>query len=129
MNDTDRALSPTAEDFVAGADVPVEPVSAIEGAPEAAGHLGIKALMVGDGVLVMEAHREKGLIDPEHCHEDHESICYLVSGRMRVVIAGEEFIARPGDIWKHRPGVPHYHETLEDSLQIEIKSPARKTWS
>jgi quercetin dioxygenase-like cupin family protein len=132
MTDTatenDRKLAPTKADFVPGGSVPVQPVTSIEGAKEA-GHLGIKALMVGEGVLVMEAHREKGLIDPEHSHEDHESICYLVSGRMRVVIAGEEFIAEPGDIWKHRPGVLHYHETLEDSLQIEIKSPARKTWS
>ena len=128
MTKSDRELSPTKEDFLAGDDIPVQPVSAIEGAMEA-GHLGIKALMVGAGVLVMEAHREKGLIDPEHKHDDHESICYLVSGSMRVVIAGEEFIAKPGDIWKHRPGVLHYHETLENSLQIEIKSPARKTWS
>ena len=128
MTNTDRALAPTKADFVAGTEVLVEPVSAIGGAREA-GHLGIKALMVGEGVLVMEAHREKGLIDPEHSHDDHESICYLVRGRMRVVIDGEAFIAEPGDIWKHRPGVPHYHETLEDSLQIEIKSPARKTWS
>ena len=84
--------------------------------------------MVGDNVLVMEAHRERGLVDPEHAHDDHESICYLVRGRMRVVIDGKEFIAQPGDVWRHRPGVSHYHETLEDSLQIEIKSPARKTW-
>ena len=84
--------------------------------------------MVGKDILVMEAHREKGLVDPEHAHDDHESICYLVRGRMRVVIDGKEFIAQPGDVWRHRPGVSHYHETLEDSLQIEIKSPARKTW-
>ena len=46
MTNTDRALAPTKADFVAGTEVPVEPVSAIEGAREA-GHLGIKALMVG----------------------------------------------------------------------------------
>ena len=26
------------------------------------------------------------LVGKEHAHHDHESICYLVSGRMRVVI-------------------------------------------
>ncbi len=128
MGKDDRALAPSLQDFIAGGAVAVEPVSAIEGAKET-GKLGIKPLMVGQDVLVMEAHRKQGLIDPEHSHDDHESICYLVSGRMRVVIDGEEFIAEPGDSWRHRPGVPHYHETLEDSLQIEIKSPARKTWS
>ena len=126
MKDDERALSPTGADFVSGSGIPIEPVMAIEGA--GVGNLGIKPLMVGDNVLVMEAHRERGLVDPEHAHDDHESICYLVSGRMRVVIDGKEFIAQPGDVWRHQIGVPHFHETLEDSLQIEIKSPARKTW-
>jgi len=124
----DRIQHPTAADFVTGADVPIDPVGALEGLP-GKGNLGIRPLMVGEDMLAIEVHREKGLIDPEHSHDDHESICYLVRGRMRVVIAGEEFIAGPGDIWKHRAGVPHYHEALEDSLQIEFKSPPRKTWS
>ena len=127
MKDDERALSPTEADFVSGSGIPIEPVMAIEGGAEV-GNLGIKPLMVGDNVLVMEAHRERGLVDPEHANDDHESICYLVSGRMRVVIDGKEFIAQPGDVWRHQIGVPHFHETLEDSLQIEIKSPARKTW-
>ena len=127
MKDDQRALSPTGADFVSGSGIPIAPVMAIEGGAEV-GNLGIKPLMVGDNVLVMEAHRERGLVDPEHAHDDHESICYLVSGRMRVVIDGKEFIAQPGDVWRHQIGVPHFHETLEDSLQIEIKSPARKTW-
>ncbi len=124
----ERRLPATENVFVRGDSVAADRVSAIEGATEA-GDLAIKPLMVGDDVLFMEVHRGKGLIDPEHAHHDHESICYLVKGRMRVVIAGEEFIAHAGDIWKHRPGVLHYHEALEDCVQIEIKSPPHKTWS
>ncbi len=123
-----RIQAPTTADFVTGADVPIDPVRTLEGLP-GRGNLGIKALMAGEDMLAMEVHREKGLVDPEHSHDDHESICYLVRGRMRVVIAGEAFIAGPGDIWKHRAGVPHYHEALEDSLQLEFKSPACKTWN
>lgn len=123
-----RIQAPTTADFVTGADVPIDPVRTLEGLP-GRGNLGIKALMAGEDMLAMEVHREKGLVDPEHSHDDHESICYLVRGRMRVVIAGAEFIAGPGDIWKHRAGVPHYHEALEDSLQLEFKSPPCKTWN
>ena len=90
--------------------------------------LAIKSLLASESALLMEVHRDKGLIDPEHAHPDHESICYLVSGRMRVFIDGEAFEAGPGDAWIHPAGVPHYHETLEDSVQIEIKSPPRRTW-
>lgn len=128
MSADGRHLAPSADDFIAGASVPAEPVTAIEGATEQGGKLAIKPLMVGADTLVMEVHRKQGLIDPAHHHPDHESICYLVSGRMRVIIEGREFIAGPGDIWKHRPGVTHYHEALEDCVQIEIKSPAIKTW-
>ena len=92
MSDNDRTLTITRFDFVPGSSVTLEPVKSIEGTDES-GHLEIKPLMVGTDVLVMEAHREKGLVDPEHIHDDHESICYLVRGRMRVVIDGQEFIA------------------------------------
>lgn len=127
MAKQDRHIDPTAADFVAAGAVPIEAVSALEGAPETGG-IGIRPVMVGADAMLMEVHRKKGLIDPEHSHDDHESICYLVSGRMRVVIAGESFIAEPGDSWIHRAGVRHYHETLEDSVQLEVKSPPRKPW-
>jgi len=125
-----RTLPKTTQHFVANASIPAQAVKALEGMPEGdGGHLSIKPLMVGQDMVFLEVHREKGLIDPEHSHPDHESICYLVKGKVRVVIAGEEFIASPGDTWIHPAGVPHYHEALEDSVQIEIKSPPKKTWT
>lgn len=130
MNDADRIPIPTRERFVRNADVPADAVSALEGKPECTpgAALAIKALLTSPDMLFMEVHRDKGLVDPEHAHPDHDSICYLVRGRMRVVIDGESFIAEPGDAWIHPAGVPHYHETLEDSLQVEVKSPPRKAW-
>ena len=128
MTKDDRRIAATESDFIAAGSIPIEAVSALEGARETGG-IGIRPVMVGAETMLMEVHRKKGLIDPEHSHDDHESICYLLSGRMRVVIAGENFIAEPGDTWIHRAGVLHYHETLEDSVQLEVKSPPRKPWS
>ncbi len=128
MNKNDRRIASTETDFIAAGSVPIDTVSALEGARETGG-IGIRPVMVGADTMLMEVHRKKGLIDPEHSHDDHESICYLVSGRMRVVIASETFIAGPGDTWIHRVGVLHYHEAMEDSIQLEIKSPPRKPWS
>ncbi len=127
MSKPDRRLPPSPRPFVRAAEVAAVKVGRIEGAAEM-GELSIKPLVVGDEMACITVIRKKGLRDPEHAHPDHESICYLVSGRMRVVIAGEAFIAEPGDCWLHKPGVLHYHETLEDSVQLEIKAPPTKTW-
>ena len=123
----DRHMAPSAKPFIKAGEVATVEVSALEGrALERA--LAITPMLVGRDMMFMEVRRPKGMIDPEHSHDDHESICYLVSGRMRVVIDGEAYEAGPGDVWVHGPGVKHYHETLEDSLQIEIKSPPRRAW-
>lgn len=45
-----------------------------------------------------------------------------------LVIGGKEFIAEAGDAWIHPRGVPHFSEALEDCIQVEVKSPPRKTW-
>lgn len=128
-NETLRRLPPSTTRFSRNADVAADAVTSLEGQGQnASGALAIKPLIVGEDTLLMEVHRARGLVDAEHVHPDHESICYLVSGKMRVVIDGESFIAEPGDSWIHPAGVPHYHETLEDSVQIEVKSPPMRPW-
>ena len=127
MAQSERDLPASAQPFAAPESVVARPIGAIEGH---AGYAGatVKPMLVGEAMVLLEIHRPKGLLDPEHVHRDHESLCYLVSGRMRCVIDGREFIAEPGATWLHRPGVRHFHETLEDSVQIEIKSPPKRTW-
>ena len=127
MDATERHPTPSPNRFVRGDSATPQKVTHIEGAAEA-GDLAIKPMIVGEDMLFMEVHRAKGLIDPLHSHSDHESMCYLLSGRLKVEIDGESFIAEPGDAWVHPPGVPHRHEALEDCVQIEVKSPPSKTW-
>ena len=122
-----RAMTPTPALFCDGQAVAVERIAAVEGVAEH-GDLRVKVLHVGDALLVLEVFRGKGLIDPLHQHDDHESCGYLIEGQMRVVIGGEEFIAGPGSSWRHPVGVPHLSEALTDCRQIEVKSPPKKTW-
>lgn len=124
----ERALQAMAEVFRTDADIPEVRAARIEGAEEQ-GHLSVKVLMVTDDVLMMKIFRKKGLVDPVHQHDDHVSVATLISGKMRMVIGDEEFIAEAGSVWQHPPGVPHYSEALEDCVQIEVKSPPKKTWS
>ena len=123
-----RLLPKSAGVFFSGAAAPVDRMTTLEGAASA-GEMTIKPLVVGDGMLLIELFEAKGVRVPEHTHDDHESIVYLVKGSMRLVIDGREFIARAGDAWLHPRGVPHWSETLEDCVAIEIKSPPRKTWT
>jgi quercetin dioxygenase-like cupin family protein len=123
-----RLLPKSAGVFFPGAAAPVDRMTTLEGAASA-GEMTIKPLVIGDDMLLIELFEAKGVRVPEHTHDDHESIVYLVKGSMRLVIDGREFIARAGDAWLHPRGVPHWSETLEDCVAIEVKSPPRKTWS
>jgi quercetin dioxygenase-like cupin family protein len=125
---TDRTLEPLDAVHRHPAELVEETVRAIEGVVQQ-GHLSVEVLMVTEAMVMMKVRREKGLIDPSHVHEDHESVATLISGRMRNYIGDEEFISEAGSVWRHPPGVVHSSEALEDCVQIEVKTPARKTWA
>lgn len=128
MDDPARMMQALATVFRKDADIPEEKIHAVEGAVEQ-GELSLKVLMVTDDFVLLRAWRGKGLIDPIHQHDDHESVATLLSGRLKMRIGDKEFIAEPGDVWRHPVGVPHFSEALEECVQLEIKSPARKTWT
>lgn len=128
MNENDRMLAKTLGYFAQRDSIPAERLDTVEGVKEQ-GHVEVRKLLVGDEILLLHVFRKKGLIDPVHKHMDHESMGYLISGRLKLVIGGEEFIAEPGTAWMHPVGVDHFSEALEDVEQIEIKSPPRKTWT
>ena len=41
-----------------------------------------------------------------------------------MTVGQEEYILGPGDVCRHPAGVPHGVEGIEDSVVVEIKSPA-----
>jgi quercetin dioxygenase-like cupin family protein len=126
--DTDpRYLEPTKDFFTTLAALTPERLGAVEGI-KPQGKVVVRRAMVGNEILMLHVLREKGLIDPLHQHDDHETVAYLIRGRLRLVIGGKEFIAEPGTSWIHPRGVPHFSEALEECEQLEIKSPPRKTW-
>lgn len=130
MNDTAsaRALARTESVFVEGASFPPVRMNVLEG-HASTGRVDLKPLMVGDEMVMVEIREAAGVKVPNHSHDDHESIVYLVSGRMELVIGDLTFIAQSGDAWRHPVGVPHSSVALEDCVAIEVKSPPRKTWN
>ena len=107
-----------------------EDITSVEGTPipDVDGMLSMKVLMATEHVIVLRAERKKGLKDPKHKHDDHDTVSTLVSGKLEVHVGDESFMCEPGAVWRHRPGVPHWSDTLEDSVVIEIKTPPVKTW-
>jgi quercetin dioxygenase-like cupin family protein len=108
MDQTQRALQKTQELYVDGAKFTPIAMSVLEG---------------------HEITEKAGVRVPSHSHDDHESVVYLIKGRMTLTIGDQTFEAKAGDVWCHPIGVSHTSVTLEDSVAIEIKSPPRKTWN
>ena len=98
-------------------------LTTIEGLPFK-GNVTMKVMMAGDNMNMLEIRYPAGSSSPPHAHQ-HESVCYVISGRIKGTIEGESVILNPGDACRHPEGVEHSVEALEDSLILEIKSPAQ----
>ena len=86
-----------------------------------------KTLTYGQNTLLSEFKLAKGSIVPPHTHP-HEQTGYMISGRMQFDIAGEKYLAEPGDSWCIQRDVQHSVDVLEDSLIVEIFSPVREEY-
>ena len=105
------------------ADVEAITVSAVEGKPVYNGVMLVKPLIKGDEMTFLEIHYAAGVGAPLHAHT-HESIAYVVKGKVKSTVGADEFIMGPGDVCRHPIGVLHGLEAIEDSVVVEIKSPA-----
>jgi quercetin dioxygenase-like cupin family protein len=83
----------------------------------------VKPLIKGDEMTFLEIHYTAGVGAPLHSHT-HELIAYGVTGKVRSTVGSEAFIMGPGDVCRHPKGVLHGLEAIEDSVVVEIKSPA-----
>lgn len=105
------------------ADVKAIEVTAVEGKAAYGGALLVKPLIKGDEMTFLEIRYAAGVGAPLHTHT-HESIAYVVKGKVKSTVGGEEFIMGPGDVCRHPKGVLHGLEAIEDSIIVEVKSPA-----
>jgi quercetin dioxygenase-like cupin family protein len=98
-------------------------VKAVEGKPTYGGELMVKPLIKGDEMTFLEIRYAPGVGAPLHTHT-HESVVYVVRGKVKSTVGTEEFVMGPGDACRHPKGVLHGMEAIEESLVVEIKSPA-----
>lgn len=105
------------------ADVKAVNVKAIEGERIYGGNLLVKPLIKGDEMTFLEIHYTPGVGAPLHVHT-HESLAYVVKGKVKMTVGSEVYVLGPGDVCRHPKGVLHGVEALEASVMVEIKSPA-----
>ncbi|MBX9590337.1 MAG: cupin domain-containing protein [Hyphomonadaceae bacterium] len=104
-------------------DAKVIRVGMLEGRPVYGGELQVKLRVRGDEMVLLEIFYAAGVGTPLHSHT-HESVIYLVSGKLKATIEDKTFVMMPGDTCRHPAGVLHGAEALEDAVILECKSPA-----
>lgn len=107
--------------YMENTQVPSQPVHIIEGQPNT-GTVFVKPLMQGDTMALLEVRMKAGVSSSLHAHA-HESMLYVVSGRLRTRVGNESFVLGPGDACRHPRAATHRVEALEDTVFVEVKSP------
>lgn len=88
-----------------------------------------RVLITGQRLQLVELHLDKGFYHPRHNHPEHESLGYVISGRLQMGIGDQECILESGDAWHHRIGVYHWTRAVEDTHAVEIHAPPRPEFS
>lgn len=88
------------------------------------GNVIMKPLIAGDQMTLLEIQYAPGAGAPLHVHR-HETLAYVVKGKVKMTVGSEEYVLGPGDVCLHPEGVPHGVEGVEQSVVVEIKSPAQ----
>jgi quercetin dioxygenase-like cupin family protein len=78
-------------------------------------------------MTILRVTFKQGGIVPLHQHI-HEQVTLPMQGTLRVELEGKEFILNAGDVFRIPSDVPHLVEALEDSVGIELFTPAREDW-
>jgi quercetin dioxygenase-like cupin family protein len=80
------------------------------------------------GMTIVQISYKQGAVVPLHSHV-HEQATTLVAGALRLEVADQPIVLRPGETLCVPSNVPHMAEALEDSRAMEIFVPARTDWS
>lgn len=86
----------------------------------------IKTLKKDDSMLMSESILKKGVKLPQHSHPSVKT-GYLLKGKIRLYINGYVRELIPGSSWCIQDHLKHWAEILEDSVVIEVFSPAKES--
>ncbi|MFI5607129.1 cupin domain-containing protein [Amycolatopsis sp. NPDC051903] len=97
-------------------------VSTVEGQALVGGTAFVRERERAAHGLVYEIRYPAGVVSPVHSH-DHDSVSYVLEGRLTGEVDGEPGEFGPGDTVVHPRGVPHRVTAIVDSRWLEFKAP------
>lgn len=109
------------------ADAELHEITKVEDRPLSS-PAAVRVLSEGEEMILLEVRMPPHQGSPAHVH-DHESVGYLVAGSAVTEVGGVRHELRPGDGFRHPPGVEHSMTALEEGATwLEVKSPPARTW-
>ena len=79
------------------------------------------------GLTIARLHLLKNAVVPEHSHV-HEQVATVERGALKFFIEGKELVLHAGESLAIPSQVPHGVEALEDTVVVDVFSPARDDW-
>jgi quercetin dioxygenase-like cupin family protein len=76
-------------------------------------------------MTLMRLALKKGAVVATH-HHVHEQVSTITSGTLRFEVNGEELTLRAGDVLFIPSAVPHLVEAMEDTISLDVFTPARE---
>jgi quercetin dioxygenase-like cupin family protein len=86
-----------------------------------------RRLITGEQLMIAHVYLKEGAIVPEHAHHN-EQLTYILEGKLRFTIDGEEIDVGAGEVLTIPAHVPHAAVALEDTLDVDVFTPPREDW-
>ena len=86
-----------------------------------------RKIIAGQKLMLAEFSTRKGAVVPPHKHV-HEQVSFVLKGRVKFTVGGEERLTKRGDIVVIPPNVEHSAVTVEDSIGLDVFTPLREDY-
>jgi quercetin dioxygenase-like cupin family protein len=89
-----------------------------------------RRLIPAERMTLGHVYLDQGCVVPKHSHEN-EQLTYILAGTLRFWLGddeGEVVDVHAGEVLHIPAHIPHSAEALEDTLDVDIFSPARADW-
>ena len=89
-----------------------------------------RRLIPAERMTIGHVYLDQGCVVPKHSHEN-EQLTYILAGALRFGLGddeGEVVDVHTGEVLHIPAHIPHSAEALEDTLDVDIFSPARADW-